>query len=72
MWLLITRRIRMLVLTFAVGLAAPRIARVLRSYGERKRRTGGSSTTVKVTTGAADVLDKVGTWARPPKKGRRR
>jgi len=68
MWLLFTRRIRMIVFTFLLGLAAPRIARVLRSYGLRKQRAGGASMSYKIPLGAADVLEKVGTWARPPKR----
>lgn len=72
MWLLLTRRIRMIVLTFVLGLAAPRVAQVLRSYGERKRRAGGSPAGYKVPLGAAAVLEKVGAWARPPKERRGR
>ena len=72
MWLLLTRRVRMIVLTFAVGLAAPRVARVLRSYGERRRRSGGAPMGWKIPLGAASVLEKVGAWARPPKERRGR
>lgn len=70
MWLLLTRRIRMFVLTLLVGLAAPRIARLLRSYGERKRRSAGETPVVKAALGGASVLEKVGSWARPQKKRR--
>ncbi|CAA9214253.1 MAG: hypothetical protein AVDCRST_MAG41-127, partial [uncultured Corynebacteriales bacterium] len=68
MWLFLTRRVRMIVLTFLLGLAAPRAARVLRSYGERKRRAGGSPASYRVPLGAASALEKVGAWARPPKE----
>ena len=72
MWFLISRRIRAFLITLALGLAAPRIARVLRGYGQRRQRTGGGALSTTVPLTAADALDKVAVWARPPKKSRRR
>ena len=71
MWFLLTRRIRAFVFTLALGLAAPRIARVLRSYGNRQRRAGGGTLTTTVPLTTADALDKVAVWARPQKNRRR-
>jgi hypothetical protein len=59
-------------LQLVLGLAAPRIARVLRGYGQRHRRAGGGTLTTTVPLTAADALDKVAVWARPAKKSRRR
>lgn len=69
---LLRTRIKTLVVTLLIGLAAPRVARALRGYGRRRSRTGGGTMTTTVPLGAADLLDKVATWARPPKKERRR
>ena len=67
MWFLLTRRIRAFVFTLALGLAAPRIARVLRSYGNRQRRAGGGTLTTTVPLTTADALDKIALWVRPQK-----
>lgn len=71
MWFLLRSRIKTIVFTLVLGLVAPRIAKVLRGYGQKKQRAGGGtlSTTVPIT--AADALDKVGAWARPKKQRRR-
>jgi hypothetical protein len=69
---LLRTRIKALVLTLLIGLAAPRVARVLRGYGQRRSRTGGGTLTTTVPLGAADLLDKVAVWARPRKERRRR
>ena len=71
MWFLLTRRVRAFVFTLALGLAAPRIARVLRSYGNRQRRAGGGTLTTTVPLTTADALDMVALWARPQKNRRR-
>jgi hypothetical protein len=71
MWFLLSSRLKAFVFTLALGLAAPRIARVLRSYGKRQRRSGGGTLTTTVPLTAADALDKVAIWARPQKKRRR-
>jgi hypothetical protein len=63
MWLFLSRRIRMIVLTFLVGLAAPRVALLLRSYGAKRQGRPR-----QVALGAASVLEKAGAWARPPKR----
>jgi hypothetical protein len=73
MWFLLRSRFKTLIFTLVLGLAAPRIARVLRGYGQRQQRSGGGGalkTTVPLT--AADALDKVAGWARPQKEKRRR
>jgi hypothetical protein len=64
-------RIKTLVVTVLLAFAAPRVARVLRSVGERQRRNGGGALTTTVPLGAADVLDKLAGWARPERKRRR-
>ena len=70
---LLRTRIKALVVTLLIGLAAPRVARALRGYGQRRslRGDGGVRTTTVPLT-AADLLDKLAVWARPPKKERRR
>jgi hypothetical protein len=72
MWFLLRTRLKTLIFTLVLGLAAPRIARLLRGYGQRQRRTGGGTLTTTVPLTAADALDKVAGWARPPKDQRRR
>jgi hypothetical protein len=73
MWFLFRARIKTLIFTIVLGLVAPRIAGLLRGYGQRHRRTGGGALTTTVPLTAADALDKVAVWARPPKdrSGRR-
>ena len=68
---LLRTRLKALVVTLLIGLAAPRVARALRGFGQRRSKAGAGplSTTVPLT--AADALDKVAVWARPPKKQRR-
>jgi hypothetical protein len=70
MWFLISRRLRAFLFTVALGLAAPRVARLLRSYGQRRRRHGGGTLTTTVPLTAADALDRIAVWARPGKKRR--
>ena len=65
-------RIKTLVVTLLIGLAAPRFARALRGYGQRRGRAGGGTLTTTVPLGAADLLDKVAAWARPRKERRGR
>ncbi|MFL6128433.1 MAG: hypothetical protein ACJ73E_05150 [Mycobacteriales bacterium] len=72
LFVLLRTRIRALVVTLLIGLAAPRIARVLRGFGQRRSRAGGGLLTTTVPLEAADLLDKVAIWARPPRKERRR
>ncbi len=72
MWFLLRTRLKAFLITLALGLAAPRIARVLRSYGQRRRRSGGGTLTTTVPLTTADALDRVAVWARPPKKSARR
>jgi hypothetical protein len=72
MWFLFRTRIKTLIFTLVLGLAAPRVARLLRGYGQRHRRTGGGALTTTVPLTAANALDKVAVWARPPKEDRRR
>jgi hypothetical protein len=72
MWFFLSRRIRAFLVTLALGLAAPRVARILRGYGERRRRAGGGAMTTTVPLTTADMLDKVAVWLRPPKESRRR
>ena len=69
---LLRTRIKTLVVTLLIGLAAPRVARALRGYGQRRGRAGGGTLTTTVPLGAADLLDKVAVWARPRKERRRR
>lgn len=71
MWFLLRSRLKTLIFTLVLGLAAPRIARVLRGYGQRQQRAGGSAVKTTVPLTAADALDKVAGWARPQKKKRR-
>jgi hypothetical protein len=71
MWFLLTSRFRAFLITLALGLAAPRIARVLRAFGQRQRRAGGGTLTTTVPLTAADALDKLAVWARPERKRRR-
>lgn len=71
MWFLLRSRLKTLIFTLVLGLAAPRIARVLRGYGQRQQRSGGSAVKTTVPLTAADALDKVAGWARPQKKKRR-
>jgi hypothetical protein len=71
MWFLLTRRLRAILITFAFSLAAPRVARILRSYGQRHRRSGGGTLTTTVPLTAADALDRVAVWTRPERKRRR-
>lgn len=67
---LLRTRIKTLVITLLIGLAAPRVARVLRGYGQRRQRAGGGTLSTTVPLGAADVLDKAAVWARPRKAAR--
>jgi hypothetical protein len=71
MWFLLRTRFRAFLITLALGLAAPRIARVLRAFGQRQRKTGGGTLTTTVPLTAADALDKLAVWARPERKRRR-
>jgi hypothetical protein len=68
---LLRTRLKALVFTLLLSLAAPRVARWLRGFGERRRRAGGSTLSYRVPLGAADVLDRAALWARPPKERRR-
>jgi hypothetical protein len=72
MWFLLRTRMKTLIVTILIGLAAPRVARLLRGYGQRRRRSGGGTMTTTVPLTAADALDKIAVWARPSKqrKGR--
>lgn len=72
MWFLLRSRFKTLLFTLVLGLAAPRIARVLRGYGQRQQRVGGSAVKTTVPLTAADALDKVAGWARPSKEQRKR
>lgn len=58
--LLLRARLRALVVTVALGLAAPRVARVLRSTGERRRAAGAGRLSWQLPLQAADALDRVG------------
>jgi hypothetical protein len=71
MWFLLRSRLRAFLFTLVLGLAAPRIARLLRGYGQRQRRGGGGPMTTTVPLTTADALDKIAIWARPQKKRRR-
>lgn len=71
MWFLLRGRLKAFLFTLALGLAAPQIARLLRSYGQRRRRTGGGTLTTTVPLTTADALDRIAIWARPPRKKRR-
>ena len=70
MWFLLRSRFKAFLFTLALGLAAPRIARLLRSFGQRQRRAGGGTLTTTVPLTTADALDRIAIWARPPKKRR--
>ena len=72
LFVLLRKKLKAVVLTLLVGLAAPRVAGVLRGFGQRRSRTGGGMLTTTVPLEAAELLDKVAIWARPPKKERRR
>ena len=65
-------RMKTVVVGLLLAFAAPRVARLLRSVGERQRRKGGGRLTTSLPLGAAQVLDKVALWSRPEKKRRRR
>ena len=62
---LLRTRLKALVVTLLIGLAAPRVARALRGFGQRRSRAGGGALTTTVPLTAADVLDKLAVWARP-------
>jgi hypothetical protein len=64
-------RIKALVVTLLIGLAAPRVARVLRGFGQRRQAAGGGRMSTTVPLGAASALEKVAVWARPPKEKKR-
>ena len=70
MWFFLRGRLKAFLFTLALGLAAPQIARVLRSYGQRRRRAGGGTLTATLPLTTADALDRIAIWARPPKKRR--
>ena len=70
MWFLLRGRLKAFLFTLVLGLAAPQIARVLRSFGQRQRRAGGGTLTTTVPLTTADALDRIAIWARPPKKRR--
>jgi hypothetical protein len=70
MWFLLSSRLKAFLFTLVLGLAAPRIARVLRGYGQRHRRAGGGTLTTTVQISTAVALDRIAIWARPPKKRR--
>ncbi len=72
MWFLLRTRIKTIVFTLVLGLVAPRIARILRGYGQKQQRAGGGTLTTTVPLTAADALDKAARWARPQKEKRRR
>ena len=71
LFVLLRTRLKALVVTLLIGLAAPRVAQLLRGYGQRRTRGGGGVLTTTVPLTVADVLDKLALWARPPKKERR-
>ena len=68
---LLRTRLKTLVISVLLAFAAPRVARLLRGYGEKQQRKGGGALTTSVPLGAASVLDKAAVWARPAKKRRR-
>jgi hypothetical protein len=70
MWFLLSSRLKAFLVMLALGLAAPRVARLLRGYGQRRRRAGGGPLTTTVPFTTADALDRIALWARPPKKRR--
>jgi hypothetical protein len=67
-------RLRALALAVLIGFAAPRAARWLRGFGERRRKAGGAALAYKVPLRAADALDQVAALVRPEQRrgGRRR
>jgi hypothetical protein len=65
---LLRTKFKALLVTLLIGLVAPRVARVLRGFGERRGRGGGGVLTTTVPLTAADVLDKLAVWARPRKR----
>ena len=72
LFVLLRTRLKALVVTLLIGLAAPRVARSLRGYGAAPDAGPAAATlTTTVPLTAADVLDKLAIWARPPKKERR-
>lgn len=71
MWFLLRSRLKTIVFTLVLGLVAPRVARLLRGYGQKRQRSGGGTMTTTVPLTAADALDKIGAWARPQKNRRR-
>ena len=72
MWFLLRTRLKTLIFTLVLGLAAPRIARLLRGYGQRQQRAGGGAGKATVPRTAAAARAKVAVWARPPKEQRKR
>jgi hypothetical protein len=70
MWFLLSSRLKAFLFTLALGLAAPRIARLLRTFGQRRKRAGGGTLTTTVPLTTADALDRIAIWARPRKKRR--
>jgi hypothetical protein len=69
---LLRTRLKALVFALVLSMAAPRIARWLRGFGEQRRRAGGGTLSYRVPLGAADALDRAAVWARPRKERRRR
>jgi hypothetical protein len=63
-------RIRALLLAVLLGFAAPRVARLLRGFGERRQRAGGRPLSYRVPLGAADALDKAAVLLKPERKRR--
>ncbi len=72
MWFLLSSRLKTILFTLVLGMVAPRIARLLRGYGQKRKRAGGGTLTTTVPLTAADVLDKLAVWARPQKQRSRR
>jgi hypothetical protein len=72
MWFLLRGRIKTLLFTLVLGLLGPRLARLLRGYGQRRKRAGGGALTTTVPLAAAAGLDRLAAWARPAKQRRRR
>lgn len=71
MWFLLRSRLKTVLFTLVLGLVGPRIARLLRSYGQKQQRAGGGTLTTTVPLTTADALDRLAGWARPQKKRRR-
>jgi len=61
-----------LMFTVALALAAPRLARGLRRFGESQRRRGGHDLTWRVPLGAAHALEFAAGAARHREEPRRR